>query len=55
MVVAVEVNDSQTAKEAFGSVRRGDALAFDALPRRVTPKLAGYIISQWGALTALGF
>ena len=30
-------------------------LPFDALPRRVTPKLAGYIVSQWGALTALGF
>ena len=30
-------------------------LPFDALPRRVTPKLAGYTVSQWGALTALGF
>jgi hypothetical protein len=30
-------------------------LSFDALPRRVTPKLSGYIVSQWCALTALGF
>ena len=30
-------------------------LPFDALPRRVTPKLAGYIVSQWCALAALGF
>jgi len=30
-------------------------LPFDALPRRVTPKFAGYIVSQWGAMTALGF
>ena len=30
-------------------------LPFDALPRRVTPKLAGFIMSQWGAQAALGF
>ena len=30
-------------------------LPFDALPRRVTPKLAGFIVPEWGALAALGF